>query len=225
MYKKITSRATMNCTLIDFIFCILFFKHYFKTKTLIMHTTLISVMVILGIGMASCNDNYNSTTGTATETTITNSSAMGNNNMNNDVFSSAFITQAAEGGAMEVELGKIAQVNAKSKDVKDFGTMMVKDHNAGNAELKIVAAQKNITLSDDLGEHQHHVDEIKLKKGADFDKAYVNMMVEDHEKDITAFETASKSKDSAVSAFASKTLPVLIKHLEAIKAIQAKIQK
>lgn len=190
-----------------------------------MRTILISAMFMsLGICMASCNDNHNSTTGTATETTITDSSAMVKNNMNNDVFSSAFITKASEDGAMEVELGKIAQANAASKDVKDFGAMMVMDHSASNAELKIIAAQKNITLSDDLGEPQHHLDEMKLKMGEDFDKAYVDMMVEDHKKDIAAFETASNSKDAAVSAFASKTLPVLKKHLEAVIAIQLKMQ-
>lgn len=190
-----------------------------------MRFSLVSAMFIsLGISMTSCNDNHNNTIGIATETTITDSSDGVNNNINNDVFSSAFITQASMGGAMEVELGKIAMVNAASKDVKNFGAMMIKDHSAGNAELKILATQKNITLSDSLGEYQHHVDEMKLKKGADFDKTYVDMMVEDHEKDITAFETALRSKDGAVSAFAGKTLPVLKKHLETIKAIKAKMK-
>ncbi|MDP4213901.1 MAG: DUF4142 domain-containing protein, partial [Bacteroidota bacterium] len=41
---------------------------------------------------------------------------------------SDFAVAAANGGMMEVELGKLAQEKAVSQRVKDFGSMMVKDH-------------------------------------------------------------------------------------------------
>ena len=51
-------------------------------------------------------------------------------------------------------------------------------------------------------------------------------MVSDHETDVKEFqEQADKSTDPDVKAFAAKTLPVLKKHLEAIKAIQDKMKK
>ena len=50
-------------------------------------------------------------------------------------------------------------------------------------------------------------------------------MVKDHETDVAAFEKqADKSADAELKAFAAKTLPTLKKHLEAIKAIQAKMK-
>lgn len=181
-----------------------------------------AMFVSLGISIASCNDNNNITTGTATETTITDSSHLLNSD-NNIELSANFIEEAARGGMMEVELGKIAMQNAESKNVKDFGDMMVKDHSAANAELMEIAKSKNIMLAENKAEP--HIDQMKSRKGVDFDKAYVEMMVEDHEKDVSAFEKATGFSDAAVSAFAGKTLPVLKKHLEAIRAIQAKMQK
>ncbi|HEY4651370.1 MAG TPA: DUF4142 domain-containing protein, partial [Pontibacter sp.] len=94
---------------------------------------------------------------------------------------SEFMTEAASGGMMEVELGNLAQQKGQSKEVKDFGRMMVTDHTKANEELKALAAQKNITLPTAMGEdHQEHVREVSKKTGADFDKAYMKLMVEDH---------------------------------------------
>lgn len=138
-----------------------------------------------------------------------------------------FIMEAASGGLMEVALGKIAQTNASSSQVKEFGQMMITDHSKANAELKSVAAKKDLTLSATPAEKQQKmIDELKAKKGADFDKAYVEMMVDDHKEDISKFQDeADKGNDSDVKAFAAKTLPVLNKHLERIKKIQEGMKK
>ena len=62
-----------------------------------------------------------------------------------------------------------------------------------------------------------------MKKGKDFDKAYVNMMVDDHKKDIAEFrKCADNCSDSTIKNFAATTLPVLEKHLDSIQAIAAK---
>ncbi|MFN2391143.1 MAG: DUF4142 domain-containing protein [Pyrinomonadaceae bacterium] len=66
----------------------------------------------------------------------------------------------------------------------------------------------------------------KLSKvsGADFDKEYVKAMVEAHEKDVAAFENASKTAaDADVKSFATKTLLTLKMHLEMIKAMAGKM--
>ena len=133
-----------------------------------------------------------------------------------------FVMEAASGGLMEVALGKIAATNASSAKVKEFGTMMVTDHTKANTELKAVAATKNITVPTTPNEkHQKHIDELKAKKGAEFDKAYVDMMVDDHKEDISKFETeANNGKDADIKAFASKTLPVLNKHLQHVQGLK-----
>jgi putative membrane protein len=131
---------------------------------------------------------------------------------------------AAQGGTAEVELGKLAAQKAKDPEVKKFGQMMVDDHSKANKEMQDLAKKKNVTLPTDLGKHQSTLDKLKGLSGADFDKEYVEEMVDDHETDVSEFEKQStSSSDPEVKAFAAKTLPVLKKHLDAIKAIQAKM--
>ena len=47
-----------------------------------------------------------------------------------------FVTDAAEGGLAEVELGQLAQSKAHSDKVKDFAQKAVDDHSKTNQELK-----------------------------------------------------------------------------------------
>ncbi len=140
---------------------------------------------------------------------------------------SKFVMNAATGGEMEVALGKLAASKASSEDVKKFGQQMVDDHSKANDELKALAQSKGVDLTkaQEKATKMQAKQEEKLSKkdGAAFDKAYVDMMVKDHEKDVKEFEEASKDSDDAdLKAWASKTLPTLQKHLEMIKEIQAK---
>lgn len=133
-----------------------------------------------------------------------------------------FAIEAADGGLMEVQLGKIALKNAADQGVKDFGQMMVDDHSKANEELKAIAKQKNITLPPAPGEKNiQHIKDLNAKMGSEFDTDYIDMMVEDHEKDINLFERAAKSaEDADIKAFAAKTLPVLRQHLAAAKTLK-----
>ena len=136
--------------------------------------------------------------------------------------SKKFLTEAAGGGMMEVELGKMAAVNAQSQRVKDFGTMMVNDHTRINNELKTLASGRSLAISDSLpSKMRKEMEDLNKKKGSAFDKAYMQMMVNDHEKDGKAFEKAGKSlPDSDVKDFASRNLPTLKAHLDSAKAVR-----
>ncbi|MDQ6889570.1 MAG: DUF4142 domain-containing protein [Bacteroidota bacterium] len=136
-----------------------------------------------------------------------------------------FVKDAATGGMMEVELGKMAEGKGKSQQVKDFGKMMVDDHSKANDELKNIATKKNIDVPPSLTDDQRKdVDKLSKKTGADFDKAYVDMMVEDHKKDVAAFKKASGNlNDNDLKTFATTTLPTLQKHLDAIQGIKSKM--
>ena len=134
---------------------------------------------------------------------------------------SKFAVEAASGGMMEVQLGELAQQKAANQKVKDFGAMMVRDHSKANDDLKTIAGSKNITLPPAPGEdHMEHIKKLSEKSGKEFDKDYIKMMVDDHEKDIDHFEKCSKdAKDAELKAFAAKTLPTLREHLAEAKKI------
>ena len=136
-----------------------------------------------------------------------------------------FMNDAAPGGLAEVELGRLAAGQGLSKEVKAFGQKMVTDHTKANTELMKLAQQKKVVLPPDvLPKHKETMAKLAKLKGADFDQAYVQAMVEDHVKDVTAFEaTANNAVDADIKAFAMKTLPTLRLHLQMIKDIQSKM--
>jgi putative membrane protein len=129
----------------------------------------------------------------------------------------AFAVEAAGGGMEEVQLGKLAVQKGSGQDVKDFGAMMVKDHSMGGDKLKAIAGGKNLTLPDSLSaDAQKEMADLQSKNGTDFDKAYINMMVDDHKKDIKLFENEAKNgSDADIRGFADSNLHMLHMHLDA----------
>ncbi len=135
-----------------------------------------------------------------------------------------FVKEAAEGGMAEVELGQLAVEKASSDDVKKFGQRMVDDHSKANEKLKMIAASKSLTLPEGPNAAQKATKE-RLSKlsGAQFDKAYMRDMVQDHKKDVAAFKTESTSgRDADIKNFASETLPTIQDHLKMAESVAPK---
>lgn len=132
-----------------------------------------------------------------------------------------FAVKAANGGMAELEAARLAREKSPSADVKAFAAMMLTDHQKANEELKALAGRKTITLPARIGEDaQEDIDELAKLSGADFDKRYIRLMVDDHEEDVKLFKKAAEdSRDPDLKAFAANTLPVIQHHLERINAI------
>ena len=125
-----------------------------------------------------------------------------------------FMHKAAKGGMMEVAMGRLAEQNGQSDDVKSFGKRMVTDHSKANDELKSIAAQKGVKLPS----------KEPTEKWSS-DKAYINMMVKDHEKDLAEFQDeANNGSDPDVKKFAEDTAKVVQEHLDLAKQTQSKLQ-
>jgi putative membrane protein len=134
-----------------------------------------------------------------------------------------FMDKAAQGGMAEVEMGKLAEQNGQSQNVKDFGKRMVDDHSKANDQLKQLASQKGVTLATSLdAKDQATKDRLSKLQGAAFDKAYMKDMVMDHKQDVAEFKKESTSAhDSDLKSWAGQTLPTLESHLQQAEKIAA----
>ena len=137
----------------------------------------------------------------------------------------SFADAAAKGGMMEVMLGEYAETNGMNAKVKALGKMMKEDHGKVNDQLKSWAMTAKYMLPAKMdADQQKMYDDLKMKKGADFDKAYTDLMVTDHKKDIAEFKKEAAEGTGDLKAFASKTVPTLEHHLtaseEAMKAVK-----
>ncbi len=132
-----------------------------------------------------------------------------------------FVTEAAQGGMAEVKLGKLAEDRAQSKDVKEFARKMIDDHSKANDQLKEIAQKKGLTIPAKLdSKDQMTYDRLAKLSGADFDRAYMDAMVRDHDTDVNAFKKqAEGGQDTTIKEFAAQTLPTLKEHQELARKI------
>ena len=186
-------------------------------------------------GAVACNNNAHQDSldtakdankGKADENKDTAASATGSSTttMPVDKSDADFAVEVANGNMMEVEMGALAKTKATNERVKGFAAMMVTDHTKAGEDLRKIAVSKNITLPQGLSDDaKKELEDLQKKNGTDFDKAYMNMMLDDHKKDVNKFEKAAdKCKDPDLKNFVVQTLPVLRTHLDSAKAITNK---
>jgi putative membrane protein len=138
----------------------------------------------------------------------------------------AFAQKAASGGLMEVRLGELAGQNASSDLVRAFGKRMATDHAKANQELAAEAERLAIVLpTEPEKDHAAMVDRFRKLSGTEFDREYMEAMVEDHEKDVKAFRDEAERDDSPLRGFAMKTIPTLEAHLEQARQIVQTLEK
>jgi putative membrane protein len=135
-----------------------------------------------------------------------------------------FLQKATSCGLAEVALGRMTQQNAQSAQVKEFGLRMVADHGEANKELQKIAKSQKLDLpKTPTSEDKAAEDRLGALKGAEFDAAYSEDMVKDHQKDLAVFQHEAESgQDPALKAFAQKTLPRIQQHLQMAQAISAR---
>ncbi len=126
----------------------------------------------------------------------------------------AFMMNAAKGGMMEVEWGKLAAQNGQNADVKKFGNRMVTDHSKANSELMALAKEEGVTLPGARSPG-------KWKS----DKDYMDMMVKDHQADLAEFQKQAQSgTDPDLKAFAAKGAKMVSAHLKLAQETQGKLK-
>jgi putative membrane protein len=179
------------------------------------------ILFVFAAAFSACGNNENDS---KKEANASNDQKFDSTDLENDT---KFAVAAADGGMLEVALGKLAQTNASSTTVKQFGQMMVDDHSKAGEELKSLAASKNITLPSALSnKNQDHYNDLAKKMGKDFDKAYSSFMVDDHKEDIDEFKKqAEKGKDGDLKNWAAGKVPVLEHHLMMAQAADSVARK
>ena len=127
-----------------------------------------------------------------------------------------FIQETAGSGMFEVQAAQLAAKQASDPQVKSFAEKLVDQHTQANDELIKLANAKRVELSAaPPRDKRRDIEKLGKKQGQEFDTEFVREVgIKAHEKNIKAFEKASKdTKDPELKAFIDKTLPTLKEHL------------
>lgn len=135
-----------------------------------------------------------------------------------------FVRKALQGGAAEVELGRLAAQKAASPDIREFGQKMVQDHTRLGNEMKQVAMELGVKSPAGLpDEDREALAQLTALSGAQFDNAYIRDMVLDHQKDEAAFRReADTGHNPRVKQAARQGEQVISGHLQLIEQIAHK---
>jgi len=136
-----------------------------------------------------------------------------------------FIKNGLEGGMTEVKASELAKKNSTNPRVVAFADMMITDHTNAGTELRKIQLAKMVDVPDTIsGEHHQKINQLAAKTGADFDKAYIQMMIADHEGAIKLFTDATNNTSNLIQNFSRKTLPTIQMHLDSAKAIYSSLK-
>ena len=176
----------------------------------------------ISLATAGCSKKDDTTTtDTATTATDTASPAATSTAAAND-HASQFLTEAMKGDNSEVRVGKLAQDKGSSQGVKDFGKMLADDHGKHKDQVAQVATALNVPATDETKAEADAVyGKLQGLSGAEFDKEFVSAMIDDHKKDIEAYQQEAGSGDATqVTDLAKQTLPTLKKHMQTAQSLQ-----
>jgi putative membrane protein len=150
-----------------------------------------------------------------------------------------FIEHMMDANLTEVDLGKMAASRAASSEVKQFASMMAREHSKAEVSLNAIASRQGIP---ELAQREENHRDLKARleklRGAEFDREYMAAMVDGHEevldmlqsrvnedhfgdnKGAVTPEKANDPVEANVNQWAADTLPVVKHHLEEAKEIQ-----
>jgi putative membrane protein len=136
-----------------------------------------------------------------------------------------FLRAAAAGGLAEVEFGQMAATSGDSQLIKGFGQRMESDHGRANKRLSALAAGDQVPLPTKLDqEHQLVRENLRKLSGANFDRAYIDSQLQDHQRaaHLLVYEIGS-GENADLKAFAEDTLPTVLEHLQMAQDIATKL--
>lgn len=166
-----------------------------------------------------------------------------------------FVEDQLAAGTAEIELGKLATQKGSTAEVKQFGQMMIDDHTRAGNELKQAVSRFNVTAPAGLeGDHKDLHERLSKLQGAEFDREYMQAMVENHrevvdqlesrverqpqgtsgdnaQRNSTANQNAQPSAERsdnpatmAVNQWAAKTLPAAQQHLQHAQMLEERFE-
>lgn len=133
-----------------------------------------------------------------------------------------YLVSAHINSQLQVALGDAANEQSQSPDVKQFGQQLKVENRQIQENLNALATGVGVELDPALTpEYSKVIDSIKTYSGKEFDKAFLELVVEEHDEDISRLTTlANKSNDPIVRNLVTDNVKILRsrkKHAEELK--------
>lgn len=116
-----------------------------------------------------------------------------------------FLAMAAQSDKNEITLSELAEQKATNPAVKTFAQHMVMEHTKMSESMAPFATSWGLNPPVEAdSDHQKELNKLSKLSGNDFDKEYMDQMVSDHSKALSAF--TSEAKDTKDVKFRTAVL-------------------
>jgi putative membrane protein len=136
-----------------------------------------------------------------------------------------FVSQVAAENLLEVRLAQSAQQRATNPSVKQFAQRMVIDHTSMQKQWMDAAKKNGIDFKAEMSaRHVQQAEQLRSLTGAAFDQAYMNLMVQNHQENVSTFQAQRNAAHSTdFRQLIDMGLPMLQGHLSSAQQISAQV--
>jgi putative membrane protein len=138
---------------------------------------------------------------------------------------SAFISEVEAGSIAEIRLAQLAQGRAADQRVKAFAQRMTTDHSSMRSEWAGVTSRNGLRISASLSaSNQAQLANLERLSSAEFDRAYMAAMVQNHQDNVNTFQTRGRAAQSTeVRQLVERSLPSLREHLSLAQQVASQV--
>jgi putative membrane protein len=135
-----------------------------------------------------------------------------------------FIKETYQNNLKEHAMAGLADAKASDKNVKEFASMLSKEHLKANEDLKAMAKKMNVELPDYKDEKSSY-DKLSDLKGRAFDTAFLNWTIDSHTKELARFEAFQKTAKGDLKTFVDAQMPEIRSHLQKARSMSDNLTK
>ena len=207
------------------------------------HTRLAAIALGMSVALAACGTNRDGREdGTATQDTAggtvatatpaTGGAGTGSMEATSDAprSDSDIMTMITHSNDAEVASSRLAQTKATNAQVKAFARQMVTEHTAmqkeGQQIGKALAMEGTGTQAshDKMEMKQDNLSDLEGKSGADFDRAYMDMQVQAHERTLTELQQyQNMAQHAQLKQMITKAIPAVQGHLQKAQQLRQQL--
>lgn len=136
-----------------------------------------------------------------------------------------FMTKMMQAYLAELEMSRAALQKSDNSDVRDYAHMIQSDQSGALDDVADLMKSKNVpNPKTSAAETQKDIMRLNRLTGPEFDREFINLMVDDHQKAVEMFQdmqTTAQNPD--VRKYVEDKLPNLEMHLDKGRQLQSKL--
>jgi putative membrane protein len=136
-------------------------------------------------------------------------------------FEQDWVKHAYSGNQFEVQLGQLVNDKAQDPQIKRIAQRLVDDHRQANEQLKQVAQQMNVQISEELTPvHQAKLQHYQQKQGNQLELGFLFDQIGHHTKDVLEYQfVAQNAQNPQLKQYAAQCVPKLRDHAQMLMQI------